>query len=124
MKENERGRNRTLKIRLFPEEEELLERKARIAGKNKSDYIRDFILYSEVRSRPIWQDENFRQLLYEINRIGNNINQIAYNSNLKKSTGHEEIYALREQYEALLSLYEDAFIYPESEVENGDNEES
>ena len=44
MKENERGRNRTLKIRLFPEEEELLERKARIAGKNKSDYIRDFIL--------------------------------------------------------------------------------
>ena len=33
MKENERGRNRTLKIRLFPEEEELLERKARIAGK-------------------------------------------------------------------------------------------
>ena len=57
MKENERGRNRTLKIRLFPEEEELLERKARIAGKNKSDYIRDFILYSEVRSRPIWQDE-------------------------------------------------------------------
>lgn len=124
MNEKERGRNRTLKIRLFPEEEEILERKVKLAGKNKSDYIRDLILFSEVKSRPIWQDSNFKQLLYETNRIGNNINQIAYNSNLKKSTGREEIYALKEQYEALLSLYEDTFIYPESEVGNGNNEES
>lgn len=124
MKESERGRNRTLKIRLFPEEEELLERKAKNVGKNKSDYIRDFILYSEVKSRPIWKDEKFKLLIYEINRIGNNINQIAYNSNLKKSTGREEIHALKEQYETLLSLYEDTFLYPESEVENGNNEES
>lgn len=124
MSETKRGRTKGFFVRLFDEEMNILEHKASIAGKSKSDYIRDFILFSEVKSRPIWQDSNFKQLLYEINRIGNNINQIAYNSNLKKSTGREEIYALREEYEALLSLYEDTFLYPECEVENGNNEES
>lgn len=119
-----RGRSKAVYVRLYPEEWNILERKAQVIGKSKSDFLRDIILLGEVREKPVWQDENFKRLLYEINRIGNNINQIAYNSNLKKSTGQEEIYALREQYESLLSLYEDTFLYPESEGENGNDEES
>lgn len=119
-----RGRCKQINVRLFGEEWNILETKARIASKSKSDYIRDLILYSEVKTQPLLNDEQFRKLLYETNRIGNNINQIAYNSNLKKSTGKEEIEGLREQYYSLLSLYEDTFLYPESEGENGDNEES
>lgn len=119
-----RGRSKAVYVRLYAEEWDILERKAKIVGKSKSDFLRDIILLGEVREKPVWQDENFKRLLYEINRIGNNINQIAYNSNLKKSTGREEIYSLREQYESLLSLYEDTFLYPESERENGNDEES
>lgn len=119
-----RGRSKAVYVRLYAEEWDILERKAKIVGKSKSDFLRDIILLGEVREKPVWQDENFKRLLYEINRIGNNINQIAYNSNLKKSTGREEIYSLREQYESLLSLYEDTFLYPESEGENGNDEES
>lgn len=119
-----RGRSKAVYVRLFQEEWNILEKKARLIGKTKSDYLRDIILLGEVKEKPVWQDENFKRLLYEINKIGNNLNQISYNSNLKKSTGREEIYALREQYESLLSLYEDTFLYPESEVKNGDDEES
>lgn len=124
MADKKRGRTSEVKIRMFPEEMEILEYKVKLAGKSKSDFIRDLILYSEVKNQPLLNDEQFRKLLYETNRIGNNINQIAYNSNLKKSTGKEEIEGLREQYYNLLSLYEDTFLYPESESENGDNKES
>lgn len=59
-----------------------------------------------------------------MNRIGNNINQIAYNSNLKKSTGNKEIKELQKKYYDLLTLYSDTFLYPEQEGEDGDNKES
>lgn len=120
-----RFRDKQLLIRLSEEELNILEVKAEIADKSKSDFVRDIVLYGEVKSKSLWNNIDFKKLLYEINRIGNNLNQIAYNSNLKKSTGREEIYALRELYESLLSLYEDTFLYPEAGGENnGNNEES
>lgn len=124
MEKANRGRLKQINIRLFEEEWNILEYKAELAEKNKSDFIRDLILLSGVETKSVLTDKNFQKLLYEINRIGNNINQIAYNANLKKSTGKEEINGLREQYSVLLALYEDTFLYPESEGENGNNAES
>ena len=123
MEEKNRGRCKQINVRLFGEEWDILEMKAKLAGKTKSEFIRDLIVLSEVKERTILKDKNFRKMLYELNRIGNNINQIAYNSNLKKSTGKKEIKELQEKYCDLLSLYSDTFLYPESEDENGDNEE-
>lgn len=121
MGEKNRFRKKQLLIRLCDEEWEIFEYKAGLSGKSKSDFVRDLILLSEVKVvNPILTDKNFQKMLYEINRIGNNINQIAYNANLKKSTGKEEIEELREQYSVLLSLYEDTFLYPESENEKSD----
>jgi len=128
MGEQHRYRTARLEMRLFPEEMEILEKKAAKHGMNKTEYLRDLILFGGVREtkREILSDENFKKLLYELNRIGNNINQIAYNSNLKKSTGREEIKALSESYDTLLQLYSDTFLYPEGEGKKdyGDNEES
>ena len=128
MGEEHRYRKERFGMRLFPEEMRILEKKAAAQGVSKTDYIRDLILFGNVREtkRKILSDENFQKLLYEINRIGNNINQIAYNSNLKKSTGKEEIKALSESYDSLLQLYSDTFLYPESEEKGdyGNNEES
>lgn len=128
MGEKHRYRKERFGMRLFPEEMRILEKKAAAQGVSKTDYVRDLILFGNVREtkRNILSDENFQKLLYEINRIGNNINQIAYNSNLKKSTGKEEIKALSESYDSLLQLYSDTFLYPEREEKRdyGDNEES
>lgn len=123
--EKKRYRNIRLDVRLFEEENAILEQKARAKGVNKSDYICDLIFDSEVTTgnKQILQDENFKKLLYELNRIGNNINQIAYNSNLKRSTGREEIEALVVDYETLSALYLEAFLLPDDEeTENGDSE--
>ena len=128
MGEVHRYRKERFGMRLFPEEMQILEKKAAAQGVSKTDYVRDLILFGNVRetNRNILSDEKFLKMLYEMNRIGNNINQIAYNSNLKKSTGKEEIKALSESYDSLLQLYSDTFLYPESEGEKdyGDNEES
>lgn len=125
MNNKKKYRNNRFEIRLFDEEVEILENKAKIQGLNKTEYIREIILYSEIKDnkRNILSDENFKKLLYEINRIGNNINQIAYNSNLIKSTGREEIKNLKEQYENLLQLYTDTFVF-NGEEKDGYYEES
>lgn len=124
----DRGRYRTkrFEITLFDEEAAILKRKAEEYGASKTEYLRDMILFGFVRKskRDLLSDEKFNKLLYELNKIGNNINQIAYNSNLKKATGKEEIAGLTEQYDSLLSLYEDTFLYPEENPEHGDYEES
>ena len=39
-----RGRSKQINIRLFGEEWNILETKARLAGKSKSDFIRDLIV--------------------------------------------------------------------------------
>lgn len=125
MNNKKRYRNNRFEIRLFDEEVEILENKAKIQGLSKTEYIREIILYSEIKDnkRNILSDENFKKLLYEINRIGNNINQIAYNSNLIKSIGREEIKNLKEQYENLLQLYTDTFVF-NGEEKDGYYEES
>lgn len=48
-----RGRSKQINIRLFGEEWNILETKARLAGKSKSDFIRDLIVLSEVKSNTI-----------------------------------------------------------------------
>ena len=44
------------------------------------------------------------ELIYEINRIGNNINQIAYNTNVKAFASNPDWKQLKEEYFKLLEL--------------------
>ncbi|MCD8082061.1 MAG: hypothetical protein LUE86_00705 [Clostridiales bacterium] len=121
-RKKERARKCGFKVYLFPEERVILETKARVARMTKSDLIREFILYGEVRpsNRAIMSDENFKALVYEVSKIGTNVNMIAYNSNLKQSTGREEIELLKKEYYELLALYTEAFLLP---IDEEDNEE-
>ena len=124
MNYKKRFRNNRFGVRLFDEEVAILENKAKEQGLSKTEYIREIILYSEIKenNRKVLSDKKFTKLLYEINRIGNNINQIAYNSNLVKSTGKEEIESLKKQYDSLLQLYTDTFLFQEEE-KSGNYEE-
>lgn len=45
-----------------------------------------------------------KEFLYEINRIGNNINQIAYNTNYQRFAGQKDWEALEKSYYELLAL--------------------
>ena len=85
MANKDRIRTEKYLLTLLPEEKALLEKNSFELGLSKADYLRKIILYgSIVGQHPVIDKETSEKLLYEINRIGNNINQIAYNTNAKK----------------------------------------
>lgn len=66
-------------LRLMPEEAKVLAQKAESAGMCEADYLRFLISqkpndYPEIRGM-------LKQLINEVNRIGNNINQVVHNNN-------------------------------------------
>lgn len=121
MAEKDRYRTKQFLIRLFPEEMEILEAKAKEFGISKSDYIRDMILYGEVKKgQTVYESENFQQLLSEISRISSNVKRITYNLDFKKSAGTEDVNALKKQYDDLLAFVEETVICMEKKGKRGD----
>lgn len=56
-----------------------LEQKAGRAGLSQAEYVRRLIEGNQIISKE--QNKQTDQLLYELNRLGNNLNQIAHNFN-------------------------------------------
>lgn len=106
MAEKNRIRTKLFQLRLLDEEMEMLNEKSSNVGMSKTEYIRNLILFGYVKNNQKMDNESLQKFLYEMNRIGNNINQIAYNSNAKKSTGKDEIVSLVREFENLLELYQ------------------
>lgn len=86
MAEKHRYRTEQFRFTLFPEENAMLTKNSYELGLSKADYLRKIILYGNIIGQhPVMDKQLSRELLYEVNRIGNNINQIAYNTNARRS---------------------------------------
>ena len=96
MANDTRMRKRQFKVELFEEEFQLL-------TDTKTAYIRDMILFGQPQEK----DRSFEKIEYELNRIGNNINQMAYIANTEYSTNGIEITQILSQYSELLEQYEE-----------------
>lgn len=107
MSNKNRLRQKRFEVKLLPEEVEIFTKKAERAGKNKSDYFRDFILFGNPIIRDKLNDIDADKISYELNRIGNNINQIAYQANLRCEVTKNDFFKLREEYDRLLELFVD-----------------
>lgn len=104
------NRSRKISTRVSPEEYSIIENDADEKGMKMSEYVRFRLLAKTGHS--MYDKENLRaiqNLNREINRIGNNINQIAYrhNTNLYAPEDMDEIIGLLTQCEALLVDYID-----------------
>ena len=105
MAEKDRIRAEQFKFTLLPEERAMLEKNAFELGLSKADYLRKLILYGEVIGQhPVIDKEQGRELLYEVNRIGNNINQIAYRTNAQKFTTDNDWREVRNECMEILLL--------------------
>lgn len=105
MAEKDRIRTDRYTLTMLPEESAMLEKNAFELGLSKADYLRRLIMYGGIVGRFFTMDkEQGKQLLYEINRIGNNINQIAYNTNAKMYAGNSDWQELRNNYFKLLAV--------------------
>ena len=101
MQEN-RKRDKTLTVRLTESEKALIEKKAKRANMNLTEYIIAVSNKSKINVA-----EDTEPLLVELKRIGNNINQIAMkiNSGALSSYNFTEVINMqRKIYEQMLEL--------------------
>lgn len=72
-------RNRKITVRLSEKERKFLEEQADAGGMKIEPYIRELIMGNEVKSRP---KEEWAEVVRQVAAVGNNINQIARNTNI------------------------------------------
>jgi len=65
-----------------------LKRQAEVAGMGMDPFIRSLVLGIQLRPRP---PDTYAALLRELSAIGNNVNQIAHNTNASKTASQAEI---------------------------------
>ena len=72
-------RNRKITVRLSEKERKFLGEQADAGGIKIEPYIRELIMGNEVKSRP---KEEWAEVVRQVAAVGNNINQIAKNTNM------------------------------------------
>ena len=72
-------RNRKITVRLSEKERQYLGEQADAGGMKMEPYIRELIMGNEVKCRP---KEEWAEVVRQIAAVGNNINQIAKNTNM------------------------------------------
>lgn len=72
-------RNRKITVRLSEKERQYLGEQADAGGMKIEPYIRELIMGNEVKSRP---KEEWAEVVRQVASVGNNINQIARNTNM------------------------------------------
>ena len=91
MAEKDRVRTEQFRFTLLPEENAMLTKNAFEYGLSKSEYLRKLILAESLSGKQWHMDrDQAKQLIYEVNRIGNNVNQIAYRSSPSLGTLYGE----------------------------------
>ena len=84
-----RSRNIPKKVFFNKEELELIDKKMKILGiDNFSAYCRKMLIDGYVIKKDY---ASLKELIYEINKIGNNINQIAKNVNVDNTVSNEQL---------------------------------
>ena len=105
MAEEQRLRQSQLRVWLLDEEKEILKQRAYEYGLSQSEYVRQLIVAEKIVGRHWTMDkEQGKELISSINKIGNNVNQIAYNTNVKKFTAYSDFQELKRNYFELLKL--------------------
>ncbi len=91
-------------LTLLPEESAMLTKNAYEYGMSKAEYLRKLILAESLSGKQWHMDkEQAKELIYEVNRIGNNVNQIAYNTNVKRFASNADWAELQENYHKLMA---------------------
>lgn len=89
-----RRRYHSISLKLTDEEFQLWNTKHETSGLNKTDYLMQAIRSSEIKIYSVTED--IAPLIHEIRKIGTNLNQLAYYSNIgQDSKVKAEISAIR-----------------------------
>lgn len=96
--EKNRLRRKRITLRLSDYEYMMLEQKAYEFNITVTEFLRQIILFGGVqKTKPRIDEDMIADLIREINYIGNNINQIAYNTNVLYYTSLEDLKMAKEE---------------------------
>lgn len=84
-----RTRNHHISIWLTAQELEHLKSQSKESGLGMDPFIRQLIMGVQLRPRP---PDTYAALLRELNAIGNNVNQLAFQANARGEATQEEIH--------------------------------
>lgn len=98
------GRTESFRVRVSNDELLLLKSKSEKAGCNSvSQYIRKMAIQEDPIFK--WVDfSNIESLIYELNKIGTNINQVAYKCNSTNEVHDSDINALKNEVKLMKKL--------------------
>ena len=94
-------RYRTITVRLLPQEAMVLDAKAKEAQMSKAEFLKNAIRYGSAYKKRNFVKSDRERLVYELNRMGNNMNQIWWQS---KAHSEVEEMELLVAYETCLNL--------------------
>ena len=110
-----RRRYHSISLKLTDEELQLWNTKHEASGLSKTDYLMQTLRNSEVRIYSI--EESITPLIHEIRKIGTNLNQLAYFSNIgQDSKVRAEIGAIRLANDNVMEQIENFLKNPEFTV--------
>lgn len=102
MAEKDRFRTKGFYVHLSDSEHEMLSDKAKYCGVNRAEYIRDIIANGAIIN---FSPFDMKGVCTEINKIGNNINQIAKKVNSFSAISVTDFEELKNEYQRLFNLY-------------------
>ena len=107
------NRNKPIQLKVWISEQEskLLDQKISELGITKSQYVRNCILYGSTVKKTMFSDEKADRIIFEMNRIGNNINQIARFVNKEHTVESDEYEQIRKLVNALNDLLMDEVLW-------------
>ena len=110
-----RKRNHSICLKLTDKEYDLWTAKQTASGLNKTDYLMKAISRSEVRIYSI--EDSIAPLIHEIRKIGTNLNQLAYFSNIGQDERvRAEIGAIRRANDEVMGKISDFLSSPKFKV--------
>jgi len=107
MAEEHRKRTRQFKVSLYDKELEWLTQKAFDANMSKSEFVRKIIMYGSAKEKTNFSREDAAKICYELNRIGNNINQLAYQANIRGNVTRNDFEVMKDEFANLLTEFDE-----------------
>lgn len=83
-----RKRNNQIIVRLSEEEYKPFKKQLEISGLSINDFIINLIMGATIKERP---PKDYAKIIYEICKIGNNVNQLAYKANKTNKTNYTAV---------------------------------
>lgn len=101
-----RYRDKEVKFFVTENELEMIDQKAAVVELDRSKYLRKMAIEGIIIKRDFTQVE---ELVYEINKIGNNINQVARRANELEHVSSDDLKYLRKQLNSIYTQIENFY---------------